>query len=1353
MPGPSLIQRQVEALKELARLAEDRAQREFKIEAEAKKATAVAERTYQTARQGAVRQRELQIEAVEKAIQETRTRLEAQYNHATLAAKTERDQKIAHAKKRHQVETEAAETALEEAGWETGAVHDANMDKVRRKHEQFQRRLQESLATLEEVRHAADTFLASYARYISLPPEGDEESLESNQDPIPKLDDAIVRIGENYVGATQIGILPLVKLDFFIFLCVVLFLVVLIAVGLVLGNWMIAAGVAVVVTGVVGAIARSALVATAKAQLTTAAGPLLRAVTDADRYADRSARWVEENYKRLVGEVERRRDATLKKAHDTHDALIPELEARLNADIKAAEERYPKALAEATKAYNDQTTATEDQYQKDLAAAKAEGDAAIQEVEARHYADVEARRVAYEASWDRLIADWKAGVDHAKSELGAVAAEGDRLFLPWHDPAWNPWTPPKVSPPVLRFGEVKVPLAMIPKAIPEDPRLREFTPDEFRLPAFLQFPDRISLLIKASDEGRVPAIQALQAAMLRFLTAIPPGKVRFTILDPVGLGQNFSTFMHLKDADELLVTSRIWTEQGQIDQRLLDLTEHMENVIQTYLRNEYESIEEYNEMAGEVAEPYRVLVVANYPANFSDVAQRRLVSITNSGPRCGVYTLVSLDTKLQNATSPLAKDLEPGSVNVVWKEGRWIFKDSPFEPYPLRLDVPPDDQELNRIVRLAGEAAKQAKRVEVPFEVIAPPLDKLWTWDSRSGVDVPLGRAGATKFQNLKLGKGTSQHVIIAGKTGSGKSTLLHALITNVALMYSPKEVELYLIDFKKGVEFKTYATYGLPHARVIAVESEREFGLSVLQRLDTELTIRGDKYRETGAQDVASYRRITGEFLPRILLLVDEFQEFFIEDDKLAQDASLKLDRLVRQGRAFGIHVHLGSQTLGGAYSLARTTLAQMAIRIALQCSEADSHLILSEDNSAARLLTRPGEAIYNDANGMVEGNHIFQVVWLEDSKREAYLKTLRRMAEEQGLLPDTPQLVFEGNLPADVAKNPLFNERLAADGFLDEVRAASAWVGDAIAIKDPTNVVFRRQSGSHLLLVGQQDEAALGILSMAVLSLAAQHRPASRRESSDAAKFFILDGSPPDSPNVGVLARLGEVIPHPFQAANWRELAPVMTTVADELARRQAEDLVDGPSIYLIIYDLGRFRDLRRSEDDYGFSSKFGEEEKPSPSKQLVTILREGPNFGVHVLCWCDTVGNLNRSFERSTAGEFEQRILFQMSINDSSALIDSPAAGRLGENRALYFNEEQGKTEKFRPYGLPDPAWLATVHERLQAKLATLPPEPEVVEPPSAPVSSVDPLADSNGHEASETNGHGDDAPIFDPASGSL
>src|SRR5437879_748638 len=212
---------------------------------------------------------------------------------------------------------------------------------------------------------------------------------------------------------------------------------------------------------------------------------------------------------------------------------------------------------------------------------------------------------------------------------------------------------------------------------------------------------------------------------------------------------------------------------------------------------------------------------------------------------------------------------------------------------------------------------------------------------------------------------------------------------------------------------------------------------------------------------------------MPLILLIIDEFQLFFVEDDRIAQEAALLLDRLVRQGRAFGIHVLLGSQTLGGAYSLARTTIGQMAVRIALQCSETDAHLILSEDNSAARLLTRPGEAIYNDANGMLEGNNPFQGAWLDDGQRDGFLDRIRdRAAASDRRWPDA--VVFEGNTPADPSRNARLCELLEAaakpeSGEPAEAKAPIAWLGEAVAITGPTAVTFSRRSGANLLIVGQ--------------------------------------------------------------------------------------------------------------------------------------------------------------------------------------------------------------------------------------------------------------------------------------------
>ena len=510
---------------------------------------------------------------------------------------------------------------------------------------------------------------------------------------------------------------------------------------------------------------------------------------------------------------------------------------------------------------------------------------------------------------------------------------------------------------------------------------------------------------------------------------------------------------------------------------------------------------------------------------------------------------------------------------------RWSGTGSGFVlPYeglrelPLTLEQPPGDDRVTSIVRCVGERAKDASRVEVPFGSVTPPPSDWWTLDSRAEIEVPLGRAGATNLQYLRLGKGTSQHVLISGKTGSGKSTLLHAMITNLALYYSPDEVHFYLVDFKKGVEFKPYASLNLPHARVIAIESEREFGMSVLQRLDVELRRRGDLFRNQGVQDLRGYRDANPEVkLPRVLLIIDEFQEFFVQDDKISQDASLLLDRLVRQGRAFGIHVLLGSQTLAGAYTLARSTLGQMAVRIALQCSESDAHLILSDDNTAARLLSRPGEAIYNDANGLFEGNHPFQVVWLPDHEREDYLERVSLLATARHLQPP-PAIVFEGNAAADPAKNELLRDCLQQPRPTG-LAAPRGWLGAAVAIKDPACVVFRRQGGNNLLVVGQQEQMALGMLATCIVSLAAElcGQPSSfNRDPTGSAvgcpagsltirslinlapQFIVLDGQRPDSPSIGFWNRLAKQLPLEMRVAATNGCADVIRELAEEVDRR---------------------------------------------------------------------------------------------------------------------------------------------------------------------------------------------------------
>ncbi|HMO65796.1 MAG TPA: FtsK/SpoIIIE domain-containing protein, partial [Verrucomicrobiota bacterium] len=641
---------------------------------------------------------------------------------------------------------------------------------------------------------------------------------------------------------------------------------------------------------------------------------------------------------------------------------------------------------------------------------------------------VAARRQEHAARIAALEAGWRDALAELQGMVVAARQHAALLAPPWDEPGWAAWTPPTRFSDAARLGELGVDVAGLVGGLAADGPLAPSAPARLSLPLFLVAPSEAALLLETEQAGGAEAVATLNALGFRLLAGAPAGRIRITLFDPVGLGESFAGFMHLADHETGHINGRIWTQPAQFEERLAELGAHVEKVIQMYLRNEYATIADYNAAAGEVAEKQQVLLVANFPAGFTDVAARRLLNLLASGPRCGVQVLVHWDRRQPLPHGVTAEELRQHAVVAAHAEGGFTLAGQPVPGTALRLDAPPDAERTTAFLHRVGQLSRDAGRVEVPFAVVAPPADARWSESTADEIRVPVGRTGATKLQAFALGRGTRQHALVAGKTGSGKSPLFHVLVTNPALRCSPDEIEFYLVDFKKGVEFRAYAARRLPHARVVAIESDRAFGLSVLERLDAELRQRGELFRHAGVQDMPGWRRAAPDRpLPRALLVIDEFQEFFTEEDRVAQNAAVLLDRLVRQGRAFGLHVVLGSQTLGGAYSLARATLGQMAVRIALQCNEADAALIFDENNLAPRLLSRPGEGLYNDQSGAAEGNSPFQVVWLGEEERDARLAEVRALAEARGFGARMP-VVFEGNAPADVRDNAPLVELLAA-------------------------------------------------------------------------------------------------------------------------------------------------------------------------------------------------------------------------------------------------------------------------------------------------------------------------------------
>jgi S-DNA-T family DNA segregation ATPase FtsK/SpoIIIE len=598
----------------------------------------------------------------------------------------------------------------------------------------------------------------------------------------------------------------------------------------------------------------------------------------------------------------------------------------------------------------------------------------------------------------------------------------------------------------------------------------------------------------------------------------------------------------------------------------------------------------------------------------------------------------------------------------------------------------PEPRQAIAMIHQIGRASVDSNRVEVPFSQIAPKAEEVWSLHTDALLRVPIGRTGASKWQYLTLGKGTQQHALIAGKTGSGKSTLFHVIVSNLALWCSPDQVEFYLIDFKKGVEFKCYATHRLPHARVVAIESDREFGLSVLERVDQELRRRGDLFRQKGVQDLNGYLQASeGETLPRTLLMIDEFQEYFVEDDRVAQNAAVLLDRIVRQGRAFGIHVILGSQTLGGAYTLARTTFAQMAVRIALQCDESDAYLIMDESNAAPRLLSRPGEGVYNDSSGAVEGNSPFQTVWLSDTERETFLNRVSQLAAERSV-KQRELVVFEGNTPVDIRENVELAEAVSS-GTVKVAGAPRAWLGAPNAIKGPTCATFGQQNGGHLLILGQNDEMAFSMVISSLISLAAQY-------SEGLVEFLVLDALPDHSSHRELLDQVVSLLPQTVRTLRDESLEDMMEYLDYKLEPGGKETGEPEKAIFVLVTGLQFFKKLK-PEDEFSFGAG-NEEGSTQPCNVFERMIREGPGVGIHAIVTVDSYNSAQRYLNRKALSEFEMRVLFQMSANDSAALIDNTKASQLGLHRALFCNERRGFLETFRPYAMPEKDWIASLFQ---------------------------------------------------------
>lgn len=463
------------------------------------------------------------------------------------------------------------------------------------------------------------------------------------------------------------------------------------------------------------------------------------------------------------------------------------------------------------------------------------------------------------------------------------------------------------------------------------------------MPKVYPFPPK-SLYIEHEKDG-----QFLREMLMHLLSSAPLVQLEVILVDALSLGGIFNLARRLLDKNnDFIYQKRILTESKEIEEALKHLHEYLKVNLQEKLAD-YKDFVHYNEKEKDRL-PLKALFLSGVDA-LSQNALYYLEKIMRFGSKNGVLSFVNLENEKNNQS---AEDL---------KRYAEFFKDrTSFERLKyISVEVINDHGIQSKHMQDFADKIKAyyEKKKVVKSELKALQKDEeFWTKSSQSKVSVPVGWDINHKEVCFEIGE-AQNHTLICDHSGSGKSNFLHVLIQNLAFYYAPNEVQLFLLDYKEGVEFNAYvADTPLEHARLVSVASSVGFGMSFLSWLCKEMQKRAELFKQFNVKDLSDYRK--HEKMSRLIVVVDEFQVLF-SDNKSTKAVEGHLSTLLKKGRSYGVHLVLATQTMRGG-EIDSSFKAQIANRIALPMDADDSTKIL--DNDVACEIQKP-EAIFNNNGG----------------------------------------------------------------------------------------------------------------------------------------------------------------------------------------------------------------------------------------------------------------------------------------------------------------------------------------------------------------------------------------------------
>ncbi len=539
--------------------------------------------------------------------------------------------------------------------------------------------------------------------------------------------------------------------------------------------------------------------------------------------------------------------------------------------------------------------------------------------------------------------------------------------------------------------------------------------------------------------------------LMRLLSSAPLVQLEVILVDALSLGGIFNLARRLLDKDnDFIYQKRILTESKEIEEALKHLYEYLKVNLQEKLAG-FRDFAHYNEYATDPL-PLKALFLSGVDA-LSQNALYYLEKIMRFGSKNGVLSFVNLESEKNNQS---AEDL---------KRYAEFFKDrTSFECLKyLNAEVINDQGIKSQRMKDFADKIKAyyEKKKAVKRELKDLQKDeKFWTESSQFKVSVPVGWDINHKEVCFEIGE-AQNHTLICDHSGSGKSNFLHVLIQNLAFYYAPNEVQLFLLDYKEGVEFNTYTDPNiLEHVRLVSVASSVGYGMSFLSWLCKEMQKRAELFKQFNVKDLSDYRK--HEKMPRLIVVIDEFQVLF--SDKSTQvkgSVERSLNTLLKKGRSYGVHLILATQTMRGT-DINRSIMAQIANRIALPMDADDSTKIL-DDDAACELVRLEG--IFNNNGGNRKYHTKMNIPKAPDDFKSSLTK-IHAEFNQRNLTP-IDRKIYNGETPLKMPNTLKANEM-------------RLHLGKEVDYEQKDLIVEFESNESHLLVVSQDLNARIALMKL---------------------------------------------------------------------------------------------------------------------------------------------------------------------------------------------------------------------------------------------------------------------------------